>query len=124
MAPIPFDHPRQQRTRDGSKTGAVGLDHLIPVVEIGALRGLQPEGEPRVVDEHVDRREIRGQPLGQGLHGGSLAHVQLERQECRTEFLGECFKAVETAGGGDHAVAALDEGAGDGGSEAGRGTRY
>jgi hypothetical protein len=52
---------------------------------------------------------------------GGVAHVELERQQRVAELGGERIQAILATGGGDHAVAAFDEAARDGGAEAGGG---
>ncbi|CAJ4224870.1 Uncharacterised protein [Burkholderia pseudomallei] len=81
------------------------------------MRGLDAEREARVVDEDVDGGELRGQRGSHGFDGCTVAHVELDRQQRAAELGGERVEALLAAGGGDDAVAALDESTGDGGAE-------
>ncbi|CAG9212308.1 hypothetical protein PSAB6_30253 [Paraburkholderia sabiae] len=117
MPAIALDHARQKRARDLHETRAVGLDHRGPVIEHGTLRGLEPEREAGVVDEHVDSGKVGGQRGGDGFDGGAVAHVELERQQVVAEFVGERLQTILAARGGDDAMAAFDESPGDSGAE-------
>ncbi|CAM2343937.1 hypothetical protein BVIET440_90228 [Burkholderia vietnamiensis] len=113
------DHPGQQRVRDRHETGAVRVDHRVPFVEAGVLGRLDTEREAGVVDQHVERREFGGKGGRHRFDGGAVAHVEFEWQQRVAQFRGERIEPILAARGGDDAVAALDEGTGDGCAEAG-----
>ena len=97
---------------------AVGVDHLVPLVQIRLLGGPQPEGQARVVHQHVDGGELRRQQGHRGEHGVPVPDIQRDRQGARAKFLGQVIEPVNPAGGGDDADAGGGEPARGGGPEA------
>lgn len=55
---------------------------------------LDAEREAGVVDEHVECREFGGKRGLDGLDGGAVAHVELERQQRVAEFGGERVETI------------------------------
>ena len=119
MAAVALDHAGQQGARDLNQARAVGVDHGLPVVQARALRRLEPEREAGVVDQHIDGGKLGRQHGGQGLDGGTVAHIELERQQRVAEFGRQRLEAILAPGGRDHAMAGLYELAGNGRAEAG-----
>ncbi len=92
MSAIALDHAGQQRARDLHESGAVGVDHRRPFIEIRAMRGLETERKAGIVDEHVDVCEFGRQRGGHSLHGCAVAHVQFEGQQVVAQFAGEASR--------------------------------
>ena len=109
------DHPRQQGAGHVHETRAVRLDHPLPIVEDGVLRRLEPQREPRVVDEHVDIRERRWQRCQQLLDGGQVTDVEhRNKNQILAEIVDQLGKAFFPAGRRDDLDARGRIAAGDG----------
>ena len=65
--------------RERHQRGDVGVDHLLPVREIRALRGRGALREAGVVDQQVDGAERRRQRVERRAHRGCVAHVERGR---------------------------------------------
>ena len=113
------DHLRQERAGHVDQAGAVGLDHLLPLADVGPGGGLQPEGQARVVDQDVDLGELGRQRGGDPLHTGPVPDVEGQReQDAGSELVGQGAEPLGPAGRGDHPVAAGGEPPGGRGAEA------
>ena len=64
-ARVTYDEPR-----------AVRLDHLLPLVKVGLLGGLEPERQAGVVDEHVDLGERRRERRDELLDGDPVPDIE------------------------------------------------
>jgi hypothetical protein len=116
-------HAGQDRAGDVDQALAVGVDHLVPVVEVGVLGRAETEREAGVVDEQVDRGEIAGERGNGGGHGVTVADVERHRQQRGAEFGGQVLEAVHPAGGRDDPGARGREPARDRGTEPAARTR-
>src|ERR1700683_1517308 len=114
------DHLRQERAGQVDQPGAVGLDHLVPLVDIGVLGGRQAEGQAGVVDQDVDRRELLRQRGRKPFDAGPVPDVEGHgQQQVGAELAGQGRKPLGAPRGGDDPVAAGGDPAGRGGAEAG-----
>ena len=112
MPAIARDHSRQDRVGHRHQTFDVGVDHLLPVVEIGALGRLEAAREPGVVDQQIDRGQLRREPGDRALDRGAVPHVERQRQRDRVAELGrERREPLGAAADGDDAVATRREAA-------------
>jgi len=111
-------HAGQDRAGAVHQALAVRVDHLVPVVQVGVLGRVQAKREARVVDEHVDGRELFGKPRDGCGDSRPVPDVQRQRQNLGPEFGREVANAVRPAGGGDHPGAVSGEPTGDSSAEA------
>jgi len=76
MAGVALHHARQHCPRHAQQAGDIGIDHGFPVTEVGAMGGLQPQRQPRTVDQHVDVTMAVGQRGEERVHGVLPGHIQ------------------------------------------------
>ena len=76
MARIPRDHPRQQRARHVEEALDVRVDHVVPVVVLPLLHGVQAAGQAGVVDQDVDGHALAFQPVRESDHAGAVSNVE------------------------------------------------
>jgi hypothetical protein len=114
-------HSGQDRARAVNDALDVGVDHRLPIVEIGLGRGLEAEREPGIVDEDVGVGEGAGQGRDRGLDRRALAHVEMQRMKIRAEFLRQHREAIVAPPGADDLHPGLDVAPRQGGAESGRG---
>ena len=76
MARVPRDHSRQDRPRHVEKALDVGVDHVVPVVVLPLLHGVQAAGQSRVVDEDVGGHPLALQASDEFIHLGAVPHVE------------------------------------------------
>src|SRR6201999_1876820 len=70
------DHAGQDGPGAVGQALAVGVDHLVPLVQVGLWSGSQAEGQAGVVDQDVDLGEL-GRQAGYGIgYRGSVAHLE------------------------------------------------
>ena len=53
----------------------VGVDHSVPIAEIGFLKKVAAQGQAGIVDEHLDLTPFGGQLLDQLGDRGLIAHI-------------------------------------------------
>jgi len=103
-------------------------NHLVPVVQVGLVRGLESEGEACVVDEHAHVCKVGRQRLDRLVDGGAVGHVKAEdvhgRLERRAELGLERLQELQAAARDHHFVPLVCESACGGGAQADRGTRH
>jgi hypothetical protein len=97
VAAAALDHPGEHGARQVDQALAVGVDHLVPVVEVGALRRLEALGEAGVVDQDVDRGKRGRQRPHRALDGLAVAHVELEGEHAIAELGDELRQPVGAA---------------------------
>ena len=121
--------PRSRATIPGSTARVMVISPLTLVSTISfqssseaALRRFEPARQARVVDQQVDRRELRRKLGDRARDGRLIAHVERQaRADRRAELAREGVQPVGAAAGDDQAVTLAGEAAGDGGAEPGGG---
>ena len=98
-------HAGQHGARHGHQALAVGVDHLVPVVERRLVRRLEPQRQAGVVDQQIDRREIGRQPGDRLRHGRAVAHVERQDEQPLVAELGaQRFQPIDAPTRGDDAM--------------------
>ena len=86
IAALSFDHLRQDLTGQEGQTDDIGLNHGLPVGEIGFVGAVQTQSQSRVVNEAVDFFEAFGQALQRGRNGRGVGHIHLQRVKAAAQF--------------------------------------
>src|SRR6202042_552372 len=118
VAPAAGDHARQHRAGAVDQALAVGVDHLVPVVQVGVLGRVQAEREAGVVHQQVYRPEPLRQRGDVRRDAVTVPDVKLHREDLPAELVLEILQPIRAAGGGDDARTVGGEPAGYCGAEA------
>ncbi|KAF5030193.1 hypothetical protein DSECCO2_640650 [anaerobic digester metagenome] len=120
MPAPPLHHAGQQGAGDVQQALDVGVHHGRPVVQAASVSGFQPQGQARIVHQHVHGAPCFGQVFKRVLYGGRIAHVEAQRQTLvRPQFRNQRVQTVLAAPGGDDAPAIGGKAAGGGCTETG-----
>ena len=108
---------------EGGEGGDVGVDHPLPLGEVGLLGGAGAQGEAGVVDQQVDAGEGGREGRQGGVAGGLVGDVERGGVDVvGAEGFDQRVEPVGPAAGGDHPPAGLDERVGGGLADAGGGS--
>ena len=100
----------------------IGVDHGLPIVDVGLGGGLQAEREAGIGEDDVDGVEGGGEGGDGGIDGGAVADVELDDVAVvGAQFVLQVDQAILAAAGRDHLAAGGDIAARRGGAEAGGG---
>ena len=96
MAAAPLDHPRHDGAGHIEQPFDVGVDHLLPVLDVALVELFQAAAEAGVVDQHVDFGPLRRQRADSLLDGLAVAHIEADRVhsfcpalQCGRGYLGQ-----------------------------------
>ena len=119
-----LNHVGQDRAGDAHQADQIGLDDVGPVVGGAGIEPRPPADiVPGVVDEDVDRLELRGNGVRQAIHGLPIANVELDRKHRVARRGREFLKRLGVAIDQHDAAAAFQQRLGNGASHAAGGTR-
>ena len=122
MPAIALHHTRQDRAGHVHQPFIIGVDHIFPVFNAGAVRRLQTQRQTGVIHQDVNRLPLGGQIGNQRLNGGAVADVKLGDIKVVTEVVFQRLQALFTTSGGNHFMAVSDETASNTFTKTGGGT--
>ena len=90
---LALHHARQQKPRAVHDAFDVGVDHPIPIVQVRALCGVEPQRAARIVHKNIDSRQLLRQPADCLLHFVPFADIERERVELRAQLFGKTVQS-------------------------------
>jgi Uma2 family endonuclease len=116
-----LNHAGQQQARAVYEPFNVAVDHSVPIVQVGFLRRIEPEGAARIVDEHIYSCETGRQFCDSVFDLFAITYIKHERKEASAQFLGKCVQTICPAARTNYFRAILEESLCGGQTEPGRG---
>lgn len=96
-----LDQVRERRLGDVEETLDVEVDHPLPFLDVG-IEGRAEQHQAGVVDDGVEAAELGDRALDQGLGGGAVGDVGLDRERLAAgvvDFLDQFLQSVVATGG-------------------------
>ena len=78
MAAATNHHAGNYGARDIEQTFDVGVDHLVPVVNLAGIEFVQAAAKSGVVDEDFNRCPVFRQRVNRVLNGSIIAHIEVD----------------------------------------------
>src|SRR5688572_8907762 len=87
MSLISFNHGSKNSSRDIQETFYVGIDHHIPVADLGVLHQVRRQRETRIIDQYIDLDVLFSKFLKNSFDLFILLNIKLKRYDGYPMFL-------------------------------------
>ena len=115
VAVLGLAQKRQARSRHAHQAENIDLPHLDPVCVAGLIDRVEPQGQARVVDQHVDASELFGHFADERIDARRVGHIE---GQSHSQVANDTAHTRQPASPGDDLVAAPPQRHDSGGADA------